>query len=287
MADSLTAIHIYPVKSCRAVALDEVEVTPRGLRGDRLFQVVDSDGRPVTQRQQPILATVRPALVDGGLLLEADGTTPLHVATPVSNDTTATSLLGVPVEAGDAGDRAAGWFSDLLGLPVRLVALTEQSDNRVPLPGIDMTLSWADGSSVLVANTSSLRWLDERAGEPFGMDRFRPNLTVDSEAWVEDTWREFSIGAARFGLGLAWPRCAIPQVDQIDGSRHMEPARVLRAHRWCSEATSAPEPLRPLLEGNALFGIGCSVVQEGATVSVGDTVTVHEVGAPIIAAPAD
>ena len=59
MAETLTAIHVYPVKSCRAVPLDRVEIVSTGLRGDRLFQVVDAEGNPVTQRQQPMLATVR------------------------------------------------------------------------------------------------------------------------------------------------------------------------------------------------------------------------------------
>lgn len=287
MAETVTAIHIYPVKSCGAMALDRVEVSDTGLRGDRLFQVVDTEGNPVTQRQQPMLATVRPTFTDGGLTLDANGRTALRVAIPASNDTTVNSLLGVPVGAGDAGDDAAGWFSDLLGAPVRLVAMTDDSEYRLPIPGVDMPLSWADAASVLVANSASLDWLNERADETFGMDRFRPNLTVDAgEAWVEDTWRDLSIGGARLGLGLAWPRCSIPQVDQIDGSRHKEPAKVLKQHRWCSDAASAGEALRPLFEGNALFGIGCSVHPTGAVITVGDEVNVHATGTPIIAAPA-
>jgi len=260
MAGSLTAIHIHPIKSCRAVSLERAEIVDTGLRGDRLFQVVDADGNPVTQRQQPMLATVQPTYTDAGLRLEAADRAALDVAIPTANDTTATSLLGVPVGAGDAGDEAAAWLTGLLGAPVRLVAMTSQSEYRVPIPGMEMAVSWADACSVLVANSASLRWLNERASEAFGMDRFRPNLTVDAgDAWVEDTWRDFSIGPARFRLGLAWPRCAIPQVDQVDGSRHKEPAKVLRAHRWCAAAPSADEALRPLLEGNALFGIGCSI----------------------------
>ena len=35
---------------------------------------------------------------------------------------------------------------------------------------------------------------------------------------------------------LPWPRCAVPQVDQVSGQRHKEPALALKAHRWCTEA---------------------------------------------------
>lgn len=286
MAGVLTAIHVYPVKSCGAVALDRAEVVRTGLRGDRLFQVVDVDRNPLTQRQHPVLATVRPAFTADGLTLAADGRAPLTVSTPVVNDTTVHSLLGASVEAADAGDEAANWFSEVLGTPVRLVAMTDDSECRPPIPGLDMSVSWADAAAVHVTNTASLRWLNERSDEPFGMDRFRPNLTVDAEdPWVEDTWRDVSIGAARLGLCLAWPRCAIPQVDQVDGSRHKEPAKVLRATRWCSDAEAVGDALRPLFQGNALFGIGCSIQPAGTVIAVGDEVAVHETGDPIIPAP--
>jgi uncharacterized protein YcbX len=286
MTGILTAIHIYPVKSCRAVPLDSVEIAPTGLLGDRLFQVIDADGNPMTQRQQPALATVQPTFVDGALQLETDGRTTLHVAIPTVNDATANSLLGVPVDAADAGDEAASWFTELLDAPVRLVAMTQSSNYLLPIPGIDMTLSWADACSVLVVNSASLEWLNERSSEPFGMDRFRPNLTVDAgEAWIEDTWRDFSIGAARFGFGIAWPRCTIPQVDQVDGTRHKEPAKVLKQHRWCTDAATAEPALRALLEGNALFGIGCSAEPTGAVVALGDDLVVHREELPVIAAP--
>jgi hypothetical protein len=60
---------------------------------------------------------------------------------------------------------------------------------------------------------------------------------------------------------------------------------VLKQHRWCSDAASAGEALRPLFEGNALFGIGCSVRPVGAMVAIGDKVTVHETGDRLIPAP--
>lgn len=287
MVGTLSAIHIYPVKSCRATALARVDVAKTGLSGDRLFQVIDADDNPVTQRKRPMLAHVQPTITSDGLRIECDGRQAIHVTAPTVNDTTAKSMFDVPVDAGDAGDEAAAWFTDLLEMPVRLVAMTTLTDYRLPVSGIDMSLSWADGAAVLVANSASLQWLNERAGEPFGMDRFRPNLTVDThDAWVEDTWRDFSIGTARFELGIAWPRCAIPQIDQVDGSRHKEPARVLKDHRWCSDASSAGEGMRPLIEGNALFGIGCSSSKTvGSTVAVGDEITVRETGGRIIAAP--
>src|SRR6202035_2895137 len=39
----LASVHIYPLKGCRAVDLDEAVVEPWGLAGDRRWMLVDSD----------------------------------------------------------------------------------------------------------------------------------------------------------------------------------------------------------------------------------------------------
>ena len=281
----LAAIHVYPVKSCRAVPLDTVTVAPTGLEGDRLYQVVDDAGTPLTQRQHPGLATVQPTLLEGGIRLDVDGGPSLEVAHPTTNTTEVSNLLGLPVAAADLGDDAAQWFSELVGVGCRLVAMTDESDLVVPQLGV--RASFADAAPALVANTASLDWLTERASEPFGMDRFRPNLTVaGAGAWDEDTWRVFTIGEARLGIGLCWPRCAIPQIDQESGERHQEPARVLRSHRWCDKGSLPGHELAPLLEGNAVFGIACSIEDVGTALHVGDPVTVVERGSPLVAPPA-
>ena len=53
----LASIHIYPMKAGRAVDLDESLVEPRGLAGDRRWLLVDEDGRFVSQREEPSLAS--------------------------------------------------------------------------------------------------------------------------------------------------------------------------------------------------------------------------------------
>ena len=60
---------------------------------------------------------------------------------------------------------------------------------------------------------------------------------------------------------------------------------MLKRHRWCSDAASVGDALRPLFEGNALFGIGCSVEPVGAVIAVGDEVSVHDTGPRLIPAP--
>ena len=77
----------------------------------------------------------------------------------------------------------------------------------------------------------------------------------------------------------------MPQIDQDTGIRHREPAVVLKRHRWCSDATGLPESYRPLLAGNALFGLAASIGPAGAVITRGDVVVVHATGSPLLDPP--
>jgi len=281
----LAALHIHPVKSCRRIELTEATVTACGLAGDREWQIVDATGAAVTQRQNPVLATIVPELLDGGLRLSADGHGSVEVARPTADDRTAIALLGDEVPVGDGGDDAAAWLSAVIGSPCRLVALTDLDTRHIRLVRTQ-PVSFADGAPVLVANTASLADLQRRATEPFGMERFRPNLILDTDqAWAEDTWTAFSVGGADLEAILPWPRCAMPQIDQTTAERHREPALVLRAHRWCSSAPGLSPGRRGVVEGNALFGMACTITAPGTVIRVGDALTVHGTAEPVLAPP--
>ncbi len=282
----LTGIHIYPIKSCHGVSRDSATVTPIGLAGDRLWQVVTDEARGTTQRKHRVLATVQPLLIDGGgLELSAPERERITIGPPGEPNTTAESHFGVPVPVFDAGELAASWFSDILGKPARLVAMAEGSGWRLPddLDIFDQNAPFTDAAPVLVASQASLDWLVSQASEPFEMARFRPNLVISgSLPWEEDTWSEFSIGTVKLKGIAPWPRCTIPQIDQQTGERHKEPAKVLRKHRWCIEAPTIAGPFRKIIEGSGLFGLACSIAPVGSVLNVGDQITIESTVAPLL-----
>ena len=284
---TLCGIYVYPIKSCRGVALTTATVSAIGLFGDRLWQVVDGEQRGVTQRRHRVLATVQPEPMDGGgLRLHAPGMPPCAVDQPEGETTTVKSHFGLPVPAADAGDEAAAWFSELMGEPGRLVAMVGECGWRLPedLDVFGQNAPFSDAAPILLTAEQSLAWLRERASEEFDMDRFRPNLVVSGTApWEEDTWSAVRIGEAELRCAVPWPRCTIPQIDQVTADRHNEPAKVLRRHRWCTEAPTLRPAFRSLVEGNGLFGVGCSIGPPHATVRIGDEVTVTATASPVIA----
>ena len=286
MGVSVSRIVIYPVKSCGGISLHEAVVSDIGLAGDREWQFVDVDQRGVTQRQLPILATIRPEMLPGGALrLSAPGVGAIDVEAS-GEAVTVKSHFGLPVPARDAGDDAASWFAEVTGSEGRLVKMIDGCGWRLPeaYDVFEQPAPFSDAAPMLVTAQTSCDWLAERAGEPFDIDRFRPNIVVTGTApWDEDSWSTFTIGAASFRARVPWPRCQIPQVDQVTGERRREPAKVLRAHRWCTEAPSVAGPFRGIVEGNALFGIACSVTPAGATIRVGDSVAIESTVPPVLA----
>ena len=295
----VSALHLHPVKSCRRVEVDHAVVGERGFVGDREWQVVSPDGIPVTQREQPSLTQIQPALIEGGIRLSAAGLPDLEVERPPLADSDSWSCLAIPVKVGDAGDEAAEWLSKAVGVPARLLAITAGYSRRVPIgsdavPDVDPAMgdavvqvfanevSLADLTPLLVATEASFEFLLDRATEAFEMTRFRPNVVIaGTSPWAEDGWRTFACGSVRFTGGFPMPRCSLPQIDQETGERHREPARVLKAHRFFPKRNDQGA-LKAGIAGNALFGIGCRATPVGATVRVGDPVEIREVGEPVV-----
>lgn len=279
----------YPVKGCAGTSVDSTHLTPAGLAHDRSFMVVSVEGVYRTQRRDPRLALVRPTVsADGSRLtlasVEPDsGHGALHLDVTTSAPRRDVDLFGATYQGIDQGDDAAAWLTDLLGTPSRLVRVPPEHDRKTDglTPG---TSGYADSSAVHLLSRSSLALLNTRMAErdapPLFMDRFRPNIVVDShpegasgehgEDWAtephaEDRIRRMTIGAAELGYTKLAVRCAVTLVDQEAGARGgPEPLRTLAGYRRFSA-------------GGVVFGAKFSVVRPGK-LSVGDEVAVEEWG---------
>src|SRR5579875_1397374 len=58
MTITVTALHTTPVKALRIRAVDAIELTPGGARGDRAFYLVDDQGAMVNGKRLGALQTV-------------------------------------------------------------------------------------------------------------------------------------------------------------------------------------------------------------------------------------
>ena len=58
----ITALWVFPIKSCAGLLCQEATLTATGLAWDRCFMVVDAYGEMVTQRDLPRMALIQPEL---------------------------------------------------------------------------------------------------------------------------------------------------------------------------------------------------------------------------------
>jgi uncharacterized protein YcbX len=268
MSLSVSALKLYPVKSCRGIAAERARLTERGLAHDREWMIVEADGDPalfVTQREIPRLALIETRVTADSLVLEGPGMTALQVGFDAPERTDARRRVVVwrdTVAAIDQGDAAARWLSSFAGTPLRLVRF-DRAFRRLCNPQFagdtGAHTGFADGYPLLVIGAESLRDLNRRLagnGSPaLPMNRFRPNLVLEGlEAYDEDHLASLTIGDAQLRLVKPCVRCQITTTDQATAEVGHEPLRTLAGYRH-----------NPRL-GGVTFGINAIVTRGAGTV---------------------
>ena len=168
------------------------------------------------------------------------------------------------IQAHEVDPVVSDWFTLLLGFPVRLVYMPEDSCRKVnsdyAITAEDIN-SFSDGFPFLLIGQSSLDDLNSRLTAALPMNRFRPNFVFSGgEAYEEEGWQEFKIGGLTFFGVKPCERCVITTIDQEIGIK------------------SGNDPLLTLSKyrkvGNkVLFGQNLIAPKEGG-VRVGDEVVV-------------
>ncbi len=261
---TVSALNFYPVKGCAGVSVERVEITPAGLAHDRRFMFVTPDGTFRSQRSTQLLATIRPTVVHDGTKLTLGGPDMPELTVDVRPDGPRVPVTLHKIwalEAVDQGDDVAGWASELLGEPVRLVRTAPDFDRQVDEH--HGQVGFADSTALHATSLASLDDLNarilERGAEPVPMARFRPNLVLAGLApYGEDALTTLAIGDARLRYVKPDIRCRVTMTDQVTGQMvGPEPIRTLADYRREADGVS--------------FGIKLAVERPG-TVSVGDQV---------------
>ena len=247
-AATIAALNVYPVKSCRGIALARAAVTVRGLAagvgpstvGDREWMIVDNGGAFVTQREHPRLALIGTAVADEELRLSGLDCAPLAV--PLRSAMGAAREVHVwesRVSAHDAGDAAAAWLSAFLGIAVRLVRFDPAHERRCnPAYAGDSGAhtAFADGYPILVIGVASLAELNAhlamRGEAPLPMSRFRPNVVIAGlDAHAEDHLAAIAVDGVVLQPVKPCTRCQITATDQDTAIRGVEPLPTLASYR--------------------------------------------------------
>ena len=259
---SVASLHVYPIKSCGGVTLDETLVIETGFEFDRAWMVVDPAGQFVTQRELPRMALIQPTLKMTEMVLRAPGMLALHVALDRVEAPTRAKVWNDDVAAFDMGDLCAQWFTDFLGRPLRLVRFDPEqkrlSDHRWT-GTLDAENAFADGFPILVASTAGIDEFNRRLAAlghaAVTMARFRPNLVLGGlDAHGEDALDEIAFstpeGPVRLKLVKPCARCPIPDVDPVTGEPGHAVGDALASYRADAR-----------LDGALTFGMNAVIVE--------------------------
>ena len=238
---AITALNIYPVKSCRGVPLGAAEVTPTGLLHDRHWMLVRPNGRFVTQRELPRMALLGTRVGSDGLSLTAPGMPELNLPRIASGSARPVTVWKFDGRGIDYGTEAAAWVTKYLETELSLVAFDPSFPRECSTEWTQDTpaiTEFSDGFPMLVISRASLDDLNSRlASKSLGalpMERFRPNVVIDGVgAYDEDRIHELRFNGVTLRMVKPCARCAITTTDQqtgeVDG---VEPLRTLKEYRW-------------------------------------------------------
>jgi len=226
----ITGLYIYPVKSMQGIALQQAQLTPRGLRYDRLWMVVRASGRFVTQRDIPRMALVQTGLNGDGVVLSMKGHGSITIPFDFDDaESIETRVWGDVCQTVDQGEAVSQWLSAALGSeePLRLVRMRPgfvRPQNHPEIFGEDTSVDFADAAPFLVANEASLDHLnlvlESRSLSPVPMNRFRPNIVLrDLEPFAEHEIAGLSTESCQLQMRAPCERCVVTTIDQATGEK--------------------------------------------------------------------
>ncbi|XP_053556979.1 mitochondrial amidoxime-reducing component 1 [Bombina bombina] len=278
---TVSQLLIYPIKSCKAVSVQEAECTILGLingkLGDRQWLVVTEEGQMVTGRQEPriVLISVNPR--GESLCLEAPEMEKLliPITPPKSNKVRNCRVFGSDIQGRDCGEEVSHWLTSYFqsSEPYHLVHFEPDvmqprkcADMEKPFKDTDI-IAYPDASPVMLLSEASLVDLNSRLSKPVTLGNFRPCIVVsECKAFEEDGWDDVRVGTIRLRRVMACGRCILTTVDPDTGvMSRKEPLDTLRTFRK-SEAN-----LSHLYKTAPLFGQYYGVEQTGK-LRVGDPV---------------
>jgi uncharacterized protein len=216
----VTGLYIYPVKSCRGISMQEMQIGSTGPLHDRGWMIVDEQNQFVTLRTLSKLAEIKTSLSEQFLhLYLGSNKVRIHTDEKCENVETVTVwkdsfLAGVYTK--DINEA----LSDFLSKSVKLVRYQKQSYRDIKNAASDVVKQtmFADGHPVLLVNENSLRDLNQKLTSQNNavsmIERFRANIIIDGlDAFAEDKIQVIQIGELLFSNPKLCARCPIVTQD--------------------------------------------------------------------------
>ncbi|KAF0392314.1 MOSC-domain-containing protein [Gigaspora margarita] len=284
----ISALYIYPLKSCKGIELKSWKIGQYGFKYDRYWMIINEKCQVVTQREQSKLVFITPKLEEvdsedeskgGDLVLSAPDMEELRL--PLLPDQvncikSKATIFDDTIDACDCGEESSKWITKYLGCSARIVF---KSDARFVSSNLPKELShqpkvaMQDGFPFLLISEESLSDLNNRLSKLVDARNFRPNIVVRgcNCPFEEDKWKKIIIGDDKenlFFVACRCTRCTVPNVNPDTGEINNQTLRTLQSYRRVDAGAKY----------FACFGMNLIHTRPDIILNVGDPVTVVSTG---------
>ena len=254
------SIIIYPIKGMRGVELDSCATLDRGFENDRRYMLVDKNNKFISQRSHSKLALITAQIVDEKMHITYNDSMFSFSIQEYSDEVIDATLFDNVVSGTIVSENVSRKFSEMLEDDVRLVKMTTENIRiKKLIKGPEKTnVSFADGYPYLIAGTASLNQLNEKLDGSVLMDRFRPNIVIETEVpHEEDNWESIQIGNAKMLVIKPCARCPVVTINQQTADKTKDTLKVLSTYRK--------------KDNKVYFGVN-AISLENSHINVGDSV---------------
>ena len=280
---TVKSLYVHPIKSCKGVSVDEAIIGSYGFDLDRLFVLArDSEEEEVlsfvTLRNLPRLSLLSVSLEKGDVVVSMEerkdlGKLRFPIRVGAEAEQVVVRVWSDELKCVAVSKEADDWFSQAIGVSLRLLRMGPKYSRPYPIEYARehcvLESNLADLFPYLLTSTSSLDQVNELSSEPIEMERFRPNIVVDSvtgtKPFEEDLYAQLAIGSATFFNVKCCSRCKVPRLSLVDGTESVK-----------QEPTRSLEELGHYHKDEAYFGVNLVHKSglEGTKISVGQKVVV-------------
>ena len=228
----LEDIIIYPIKSLGGIHLTSIKLTERGLKHDRRWMLVNEENHFLTIRQHPEflyfdLGQESEEFVITHRIKKTSLKIPFEIS---SGNKVEVKIWDDMVEAIEADNKYAEWFTEQVGYRCKLVYLPDNAPRRVQPDWVknEHHVSFADAYPYLIVGESTLTDLNLKLEEKITMQRFRPNLVfTGGKAYEEYIWKDIAIGDGLMQCIKPCTRCIVTTMNPETAEVGKEPLKTL------------------------------------------------------------
>lgn len=234
MKYTVSQLYLYPIKSFAGISFSSAKAEEMGFENDRRWMLIDENNQAITQRENPELSQFYPKIIKDKIVITYQNNKHEFFIGESLKDIIFSKVWDDAVLLAEVNKETSKWCSDALGFACKLVKIIRKGDRKHTSSQLHKTLnvSLADGYPYLLVGTESLDFLNKKLEEKVAIQRFRPNIVIQTQTQhEEDFFDTFRIGNVLFKNAKPCSRCIIVNTNPENGLLTKEPLKTLSAYR--------------------------------------------------------